>query len=476
MSRARLAGAALAIWLSATALLLTNTGGHALHEGDEAIYAEFAREMVATGHFGDLEWQREVQIVRPPLSVWVLVLGRGLFSDERAVRWPLAAEAAAEVALLFLLGAALWDWRVGLCAAGVLITADLFVGYARYHESEPLLCALCVGAFLCYERARTQPRYLYGWGALLGAALMTKQVIGGLPLLAVLVDRIGRNDDQPLCWRAIARGLGVAAAVWLPWHVWALVRHGRVFVHQYFLSNVIERSRIPVLHITRPTFYLRELWRSEGFFGVVAAAAVLWLAVRALRRRQRADLLVAAWALGPFAVFTLSSSRYDHYLLLCYPALALATGALVMQLPAPPRLGLALAVAFVAAAAFAHLPRNLGGFEGEEEIRALMRVACARFQPPTRLYTYNLHPYAARYYLSLDVTTLLESAEDLRIAEARRTSQPISAEHAPDLAADLAHRARPFLLLMPRKRMDLLNGVTLEKAGETEHYVLLIGS
>ncbi len=107
MSRARLAGAALAIWLSATALLLTNTGGHALHEGDEAIYAEFAREMVATGHFGDLEWQREVQIVRPPLSVWVLVLGRGLFSDERAVRWPLAAEAAAEVALLFLLGAAI---------------------------------------------------------------------------------------------------------------------------------------------------------------------------------------------------------------------------------------------------------------------------------------------------------------------------------------------------------------------------------
>src|SRR5215210_3503041 len=98
---------AVAAFLVVTPLLLVNTSGQALHNGDEAIYAEMAREMVDGGQWLELRWQGEVLFPRPPLSVWIVAGAHRLLGDERAVRWPLAAASAAGVALVLLVGAAL---------------------------------------------------------------------------------------------------------------------------------------------------------------------------------------------------------------------------------------------------------------------------------------------------------------------------------------------------------------------------------
>src|SRR5581483_9869251 len=180
----RVVVAALLAWPLATALLLANTGGHALHEGDEAIYAEFAREMAASGDLVDLKWQGAPVLVRPPMTVWILAAARALLPDERSVRWPLAAASAAEVSLVTVLGALLLSPAAGLVAGGTLLGFDLFIGYARYFESEPFLCAFVIAALLAWELARRRAAWALAWGALLGCALLTKQLVGALPLLA----------------------------------------------------------------------------------------------------------------------------------------------------------------------------------------------------------------------------------------------------------------------------------------------------
>ncbi|HZS42446.1 MAG TPA: glycosyltransferase family 39 protein [Polyangia bacterium] len=458
----------------ATPLLLVGTGGQAIHEGDEAIYAEMAREMADSGRVGELTWQGQPQFPRPPMTVWILAGARKIFSwpDERAVRWPLALFAALEVALVFLLGAALWRPQLGVVAAGALLASDLFVGYARYLESEPFLCVFVVGAFVCWEAARTRPRLIYGWGALLGCALMTKQLVGALPLLAPIVDRLARDEGR-IPARLVWRGAIAAAVVALPWHVYATAKFGRAFLDSYLLRNVLERSTAVLLHQTRATFYLRELWRSEGALVILAAAAIGCALIGAIRKRARADLLIASWALGVLAIFSAARSRYDHYLLLAYPAMALAIGAACGKLPLRPSVRAVVAAAYLGTAALAHWPRNLAGFSGEAELRDLARVASQRYHAPARLYTYNLHGYAARYYATLDVTTLLESAEDFRLAqELQRAGMPCPVEPAPELAAALAQRPRPFALLMPRARAELVRGVALTPLAATPHYLL----
>ena len=323
-----------------------------------------AREMADGGGWGTLTWQREPQFPRPPGAVSILAVARKLAPDERAVRWPLAMAAGAEVALLVLLGAALFGRATGALAGGVLLTFNLFIGYARYLESEPFLCAFVVAAFFSWEQARRRPRAqlsILAWGAFLGCALMTKQILGGLPLLSPCVDAWARDGEtRPVTRRLLVRGLVAAALVWLPWHVYAIAHHGWPFVDSYLLANVLQRRKGAILHTTRFTYYGRELWRSEGWFGLIAIAAAAWALYDGIRKRERKPLTIGLWALGCFANVTISASRYDHYVLLAYPALALATAYLiVVKLPFTRPVRTVSALAYLAAAGAMHLPRDL---------------------------------------------------------------------------------------------------------------------
>jgi 4-amino-4-deoxy-L-arabinose transferase-like glycosyltransferase len=446
-----------------TPLLLVGTGGHARRGGDEAIYAQIGREAADDGRWATPTWQNVPQLGRPHGIGWTLGVARLILGkNERAVRWPLALVCALEVGLLLLLGARLFSPAAGIAAAGLLVTADLFVGYARYLESEPFLSLLAIASFLFWERARQNRRWILAWGACLGASLMIKQFIGALPLLPLFVDLV--QKDRPRV-RGILPGIAVAAALCLPWHLFMLVKFGRPFVGAYLLGNLVHRSSAAMLQTTRPSFYLRELWRSEGLGAIVAAVAVVWIAVCA-RKRSHGSLLILGWALPPLVVFSISASRYDYYLLLIYPALALAAGSLLTRLTNKLALRQLLIAALVVTAAAVHLPRNLDHFDGDDELRALVGGT------NVHLYLYNTHGYSARWYIDSDVTTLLESEKDEALAESLRDVMPSSTLYAPDLAKTIATLPRPFALVMPRARANLLpSGLELVK--ESKHYFLL---
>jgi 4-amino-4-deoxy-L-arabinose transferase-like glycosyltransferase len=466
-----LALVAVTIAATATPLLLLHTGGAALHNGDEAIYAEMGREMAASGRIGELTWQGEVLFPRPPGAIWPLAIGHAVCHDERAVRWPLALACGAELALVFLLGCVLGSPAQGVAAAGVLFTADLFLGYARYFESEPFLCVWVLAAFFCYELARGRPKMIYAYGVCLAGALLTKQLVGALPLLAPLVDVVATDRRRPA---HVGRALGVAALVALPWHLYALFTHGREFLDAFLLQSVVKRSSGGMLRTTRATFYLRELWRSDRPLLFAAVVGALLLLPEVVRRRGRA-LLLLGWALGVLVVYSAARSRYDYYLLLAYPALVLiAAQACQARLPRPlPGL---VAAALVALQGLWHLPRNLGGFVGDEEVRTLVTAAERRSLPLKHLYAYNVHAYSARYYATVDVTMLLESNEDVRLAgELRKSGMPAPTLAAGDLGATLGSLAPPFALIFPAARAELLGNASagLRQVGRTAHYLLL---
>ena len=216
-------------------------------------------------------------------------------------------------------------------------------------------------------------------------------------------------------------------------------------------------------------------WYPIGFHASVAA--VLRLTPWVDTARGTADAAQALAMLAPLAIFSLARSRYDHYALLVYPALAIAVGALLVEkLPVRPWLRALAALACLGAAGALHVPRDLATFHGDEELRALAQLASSRLQSPARILAYNTHAYSLRYYATLDVTTLLESEKDLADAEElNRAGMPCPVELATDLAANLRARPLPFALVLPRARLDLVAGVKLTAIGETPHYLLFEG-
>jgi 4-amino-4-deoxy-L-arabinose transferase-like glycosyltransferase len=345
--------------------------GGALHNGDEAIYAEMARE-----GGGVLHWQGQPVLNRPPAAVWVLAAAVRVLGDgDRVVRGVIAVEAALAVALLFGFAAIRYGEWVGVVAALVLGASDLYFRYARYIESEPLLLVFTLAAFLCWQK-----RWVIGFGVCLAGALMTKQLVGALPLLAPILDRDRR------IWRALA----VAAVLALPWHIYAWARFGSAFPQAFLWQNVVLRGSVAMHDQTGPGFYLEMLWQRERPLILVALVGMIFT----LAKR---DWLPAIWTLAVLAPFSLAASRYDYYALLAYPALAIATARVCVD--AVPRLRGPLSAAVVIATFALHgIPRTRLLDVGPREMRFLSALVEKNSLPTDVLLIVDDLPYTARYY------------------------------------------------------------------------------
>jgi 4-amino-4-deoxy-L-arabinose transferase-like glycosyltransferase len=381
---ARVALAAAAVFV-ATAALNAPTLARPLGNGDEAVYAEMARGMVESGDLLTLRWQGAPCLYRPPASVWPLALAIVLAGpSEAAVRWPLALETAASAVLLLLIGVRRRSLAVGLTAAALFATARLTLHYAAYIESEPLLVAFCLGAWLAWEHARTAPagrtRAWHAFGLCVGAALMVKPIVGGLPLILLLLARPARA-------RTLATALALAAAPSLPWAAWQWARHGHAFVDAFFVANLVGRSLRPLLRTSTPLYYPLMMWRTESALALLFVVGI----VHAAGRRDWPPLVWAAAALLPF---TIVASRYDYYALPAYPALALVTAGALVEV----RRTLAPVAAAVWAAV--HLAGMLSAPPdvADPDSGALAADAALRMAAGAPLYVVDQVPYTARWY------------------------------------------------------------------------------
>ena len=457
-------------------IVLWDTSGDPIANGDEAIYAQVGREMYDSGAWEVPIWQGTPILPRPPLSFWVLAVGRALGAHEASVRLPLGALVAVECGLVVLLGARLFSLGVGVLAAALLLSTQLVLRYGRYYESEPLLCIGVLLAFLGYERMRRERSGVALFAVGLAAALLTKQIIGLLPLGAIVVDRLVRRDSSapPVTLRRIAVGVGAALLLVLPWYARMLARFPE-FLSVHFVANVIKRSKGQVLRETTWTYYGEQLLR-ERVLGVVFVLACLIGLVVAWRKQSRGALLVSGWGLAVLMLYSLARSRYDYYLLLAYPAFALATAALVLDwLPLRGSIKVLCGAGLVVANLLTTWPEVYGTKFGDLDFRALIREGEKRAPDTTEILIVEQVPYTARYYADMrrKVTMLLRSKNDYEgaIWHQEKAGMPTAPELAPDLPAAL-QRHGPSLLIVPSVLQPIFYNTPLQLLAKTPTYSL----
>ena len=128
----------------------------------------------------------------------------------------------------------------------------------------------------------------------------------------------------------LVRGGPIFIAVTFPWYAAMLVRHTHGFWNRFFIHDHFKRLASGVHQVDEGSFEHFARWLGYGLFpwsGFVPAALARVLAGPGLVRpdddRSRATLMLLLWVVISFALFTLSSTKFHHYIFPVVPPLAM---------------------------------------------------------------------------------------------------------------------------------------------------------
>ncbi|HVW30188.1 MAG TPA: glycosyltransferase family 39 protein [Polyangiaceae bacterium] len=203
-----------------------------------------------------------------------------------------------------------------------------------------LIWAAVCGAFLYIERKVTSKKRVYFLGSwyFLALSMLGKGAPGlVLPIVAALGFVAITRRWKDLESMSLGSMVLVVACVGLPWYVQMFIRHGPPFIDRLIMHDMYKRAFVHV-HDTNQgddTSFRYYIWQlGYGLFpwtGLGAGGLLWWLRRSDRTRDGEGDLasLMMAWFLAAFGMFTITLTKFHHYILPLVPAVAAVTGVLV---------------------------------------------------------------------------------------------------------------------------------------------------
>lgn len=171
--------------------------------------------------------------------------------------------------------------------------------------------------------------YLYIFYLAVAIAGLSKGLIGALqPGLVILVFLLLSKEWRLLTQVALLRGLLLAASIFMPWYHGMLLRYGRSWWNELFGTEQFRRLTIGEQKQAKGTweYYISQI--GYGFFPWIAflpAAFVNAIQIGIRKDREgdsRARLFAFIWFGITTLLFTLTMTKYHHYILPAIPPAA----------------------------------------------------------------------------------------------------------------------------------------------------------
>ncbi len=341
----------LAVLLLAALVLFTaRIGDLSLPSLEDAFYAREAVEMARAGRVYTVTWNDIPTHQHPPLHLWLVSLSFSALGErDLAARLP---------TVLLALGTLVLTWRIGVLLVGhaaavvgtaCLLATPIFVDNARSLMMEVPLTFWVAATVWVYLEARGWPRWHVLLAVPLGAAILTKSVLGLLPLLALAGVLASEELRAPLRRPWVWTGVGLGLALGASWPVHQWWTQGPDAVASHFLGHVARRSmRDFGLGVLKEyPLILLKFYQPIVLPGLVG----LWLLLRRPGPLRGRGAVLAAWIVLPVLLYSPGSFRTPRFLFPIVPALALAAGhALVVAVPRLARIFVTLLVPAAAVA------------------------------------------------------------------------------------------------------------------------------
>ena len=302
-----------------------------LFDLDEGFYAAVVAEMQRRSEWITPFYDGRPWFEKPILLYWAARPCEAIFHGEFGVRLPSVLAALATYGVVAWFGRRRFGEGAGLVSALVLSTSLLFVVVGRMMLVDALFVACLTGAFLAFwESLVGDARWRLVAAGCLGLAVLAKGPVAGALFLIVAGYSFWRERSlRPAFRGSWLAGSAVFVAVVAAWYVPAYLENGRVFVQEFLIQQNLQRFRggDEAHSVPMPLgllYYLPVL-----LVGMAPWALFLprsWPVRAAEGDPARLQRYLATWAVTVFAFFTLSGTKLPHYILPCFPPLALLVG------------------------------------------------------------------------------------------------------------------------------------------------------
>jgi 4-amino-4-deoxy-L-arabinose transferase-like glycosyltransferase len=370
--------------LFAALLFIPYLGAVGLWDPWETHYGEVARSMIQRNDYVYPWWESAWFFSKSPLTMWITALGMQIAGTNRTdgalalytewgMRLPLALWSIMVLTLLSYALCRLVNRRVALAAGFVLSTMPLYFLITRQAVTDTPLVASMTCALACGlvgqldEETKHRAAWWYAFYFFCGLATLAKESLGIVvpAIFAVylvlcvapydaksweehfrwLVSRDFRGEVRagrqrmPALWEQfykmrLGTGLLVFIAVAVPWYATMLLTavgvddEGKTFWGRIIHDNF---NRLAVgVHTTTPggTFaYFIE----QGGFGIFpwvalvpgALSVAARFRLRSPSRTEHVGVIATIWTAGLFLLFSVSATKFHHYILPALPGLAI---------------------------------------------------------------------------------------------------------------------------------------------------------
>ncbi len=306
---------AATLWVLLAVIWFGTLGIRPLYKADESRYGEISREMVASGDWITPRLNGFKYFEKPPLQYWATAALFSLIGEKDWVaRLWTALIGFAGIAMVLLTANRLFGAPLGLYAAAVLAGSPLYVLLGQVNTLDMSVSFFLAAAIFAFALGHM----LLFWAAC-AAAVLSKGLIGVvLPGAALFLYMLAKRDWSVVRRVRLLPGIALFLLITAPWFI-AVSAANAEFAHFFFVQEHFQRFTTQMHQRVHPGWY---------FIPVLIAGMAPWLvplghaAVRALRQRTDAELLLWIWALVVFVFFSASGSKLPPYILPIFPALA----------------------------------------------------------------------------------------------------------------------------------------------------------
>jgi len=314
----------LVVFLCLTLLVLAFSWTKHIVFTDEIIYEEFSYQMFTTGDYLAPNQEGAVWLIRPPLYFWITALAYRVFPPTPfARRLVTLIAAAATVALTYKLATRFFSIKAARWSMILLATTPLFLFFTKAANLDIPLAFFILGTILAYEKAKTQPRWLWVAGITFGLGILTRSFLALTPVPVILLDQM-LFEKRKISTLHIAIALALSLSIALPWHVAVWQKHPQAFVQDYLRFNVQDHlfSQTPG---HEPLSMIRFLANVLVIYNPLAVLTLGNLLPQRSRKRMNLRLLLI-WIASSLVPLSLAVTRHEWYAIQALPPIAILGG------------------------------------------------------------------------------------------------------------------------------------------------------
>jgi 4-amino-4-deoxy-L-arabinose transferase-like glycosyltransferase len=450
-------------------LCLHFIGVESMHYGDEVTHARVIQEGIDSSAWFRLTLDGEPYYNKPPFKMWLTRLVVALFGEGNLQYRLLDGLATlGTVSLTMLLAFRFFGSHLAAVVSGLLLLGSWdFLVESRNNQGTQdamlhflITTSMVVGWSLLRHvhagKSRDVRRSILGLAILVGLAISTKSLAGGLPILLVLIALLGTLRTRfvkfiATYWKTLLVGVLIVVAIPGLYYIPLLLREPNAWGY-VFHREIYDRLLGPGYHNqARWELYLNGIFVKRPTFPVVVMLLGSVVAVAHLfRGRNRGEwAFLLAWIAIPLTLYSSFSSRIFHYIAPVFPPLAILCGqGLAWSTTAAIRLIRRSALPLAACAAFVLLPcyyligsnlrytiRYVSTSGKKLDIEKIVtNIQSARMRGPARVIVFKMqrflgeHGYQAwrfKFYLHFIRDEIRYESEIQRLAEEVKLPSPL---------------------------------------------------